>query len=237
MLIAARTATSVQLCNVSSGTAIFEIYSHRGWQPKDGVFVVWSPDGHLLAFQRSENEVELWDVEARKTHLILTPNAGAVSFAFSPDSQCAVVGCMDGTAIIWDMLTGRPLERLYGHPWRVLYVSFMPDGNGIVTCGNERLKYWDISPFLAKRDRGILEELDLLGMSGEEGKNGSICQTSFTPPETRWIVSISISPDGRWIALCYLNSYGVFIWGIQSGMSETVLDREKIFPGLYSRCT
>lgn len=55
--------------------------------------------------------------------------------AFSPDGDLLATASADGTAIIWDALSGDPVTRLAGHQNVVWSVAFGPDGRRVVTAG------------------------------------------------------------------------------------------------------
>jgi WD40 repeat protein len=76
---------------------------------------------------------------------ILRGHEGAVrGAAFSPDDSTIVTAGVDGTARLWDPLTGRQRALLRGHRGAVFSASFSPDGERIVTSGKDRTaRIWD----------------------------------------------------------------------------------------------
>src|SRR5262249_7468364 len=73
------------------------------------------------------------------------PSTGCeTSAAFSQDGTRVVSGSTDGTARIWDAVTGKPLRPLDGHKGGVTGVAFSPDSACVATCGLDKtVNIWD----------------------------------------------------------------------------------------------
>jgi WD40 repeat protein len=68
------------------------------------------------------------------------------SGAFSPDGPRIVTASQDGTARIWDAVSGRVIAGLRGHARPVLSAAFSPDGSRIVTASQDRTaRMWDVA--------------------------------------------------------------------------------------------
>jgi hypothetical protein len=64
--------------------------------------------------------------------------------AFSPDGHCIATASWDGTAKVWDALTGRQALTLAGHPGGVTLLAWSPDGKRVLTGSNDQTaKLWD----------------------------------------------------------------------------------------------
>jgi WD40 repeat protein len=80
---------------------------------------------------------------ANYCHLSATDEVrGAV---FSPDGTTVLTASADGTARLWDVVTGKELLRLEGHTEAVNRAAFSPDGKYIVTAS------WDGTAGLGPR--------------------------------------------------------------------------------------
>jgi len=72
-------------------------------------------------------------------------NDGGATLDISPDGKYVVMGNLE-TVSIWEMNTGRLVQRLRGHKDTVYSVAFTPDGKGLVSGAlDTTVKYWDIS--------------------------------------------------------------------------------------------
>jgi glucose repression regulatory protein TUP1 len=77
-----------------------------------------------------------------------SPNndAGVTSVTISPDGRWVAAGSLDTVVRIWEVATGKLVERLRGHRKSVYSVTFTPDGRGLVSGSLDKtLKYWDVS--------------------------------------------------------------------------------------------
>jgi len=64
---------------------------------------------------------------------------------FSPDEKLLASSSRDLTAKIWDVATGRELQKLSGYRCSVKAVAFSPDGQTVAASGNDgMLKLWDV---------------------------------------------------------------------------------------------
>ena len=75
--------------------------------------------------------------------LPLRHRAQVRSAAFSPDGHRVITGSMDGTARVWDSLTGLPVGAPLQHQQGVSSVAFSPDGTWILTVAGSTAHLWD----------------------------------------------------------------------------------------------
>jgi len=121
-------------------------------QSGDRLLATSGPSINHLTFDRSGNRfalahnkaVELWSLHDHPARLISSfTNKMSVSHVeFSPEDQYVLTSCSDltlnpGAARIWDAQTGQPAGPPLTHRDGVLYATFSPQGERIVTCGED----------------------------------------------------------------------------------------------------
>jgi WD40 repeat protein len=95
------------------------------------------------------------------------------SVAFSPGGDLLVTASEDGTARIWDALSGEERLVISGHTSGVNSAAFSPDGRIVATAGSDRaVRLWD-----AATGRPL---------------------ASFTLHSDR-VLGVAFSPDGRYL--------------------------------------
>jgi hypothetical protein len=72
---------------------------------------------------------------------------GAAVFqaCFSPDGSLVLTASGDGTARLWDALSGQPVSEPMRHAGVVDRVRFSPDGRRVVTGSRDQtVRFWDV---------------------------------------------------------------------------------------------
>lgn len=106
-----------------------------------------SPDGrYVAACYRYDNFVRLWEIESGRVVRTYSGHSQDVwSVAFSADGSRILTGSDDGTAILWDTLSSRALNR-YDIRGRVNEAVFSPDGKYIAAGSSSGyVSVWDIA--------------------------------------------------------------------------------------------
>lgn len=97
-----------------------------------------------------------------------TDNVNAV--CFSPDGKFAISGSEDKTIILWDVTTGKCLNKFTEHKSSINTLCFSPDGKELISGAGDILSIWNL--------------------------NSGLCISSYLCDSTR-INSISLSKDGK----------------------------------------
>jgi WD40 repeat protein len=166
----------------------------------------------LLAAYESQAGVLVWDVERRALRVpSLSPKRWEHALAFSPDDRVLASGAHDGTIVLWNTSTGRPLGApLQGHSGKIFGLAFSPDGRVLASGSEDRtVRLWNAATGAA------------LGapLRGHE---------PWPLGHERWGLSLAFSPDG-----------GVLASGAKDGnvMLWDVTGRERLAPALRGHPT
>jgi WD40 repeat protein/tRNA A-37 threonylcarbamoyl transferase component Bud32 len=132
--------------------------------------------------------------------LTLRGHVGDVYCAvFSPNGRLLVTGGQDGTARVWDRVSGQLLATLPCHTSDVNCVAFSPDGRTLATASDDgTIKLWDIA-------------------TGQEHRH-----VAKFPYEVN---EVAFSPDGKTLA-AGLSTGDVVRWDFPSGKEQPVLKAE-----------
>lgn len=133
------------------------------------------------------------------------------SLAFALNNKNMVSGSSDKTAIIWDVVTGKPLHVLKGHKWKVTSVAYSYDSKFVVTGSTDgTIKLWD-----AETGNELYNF---------EGKGTSVAAVAMSPDITR-IASvargINEGPDDK--------KYLIYIWDSRQELQKVKDARYKKF--------
>jgi len=76
---------------------------------------------------------------------ILNSSAVGSALTISPDGLWIATGHTDGTARVWDAVTGKEIGRLAGHLEAVTALAFAPDGATLLTASLDKTaRLWDL---------------------------------------------------------------------------------------------
>jgi WD40 repeat protein len=125
-------------------------------------------------------------------------DGGVFAVAVSPDSTWLVTGGQDGTARVWDTVTGRERMVLTGHDGGVSAVAVSPDSRWLAT-GDSRgtVRIWD-------------------SVNGQR-------QADFLTGHVGGVSALAVSPDGSWIVTGGVFDGKAEIWEPSTGTHRAVL--------------
>ncbi|KAG2343243.1 WD40 repeat-like protein [Suillus weaverae] len=118
--------------------------SLRLWDLESGTQI----DGNTVASGSGsgDNNVRLWNVEARKVIVKWTGHTNDVSaLCWSGDGNRVASGSWDGTARVWDVRSGKNVLRIKTGHKQVCAVMYSPDATKIATSGHYKnvVKIWN----------------------------------------------------------------------------------------------
>jgi WD40 repeat protein/serine/threonine protein kinase len=130
-----------------------QLFIYRGHSSK--VYAVaWSHDGTRIASAAGASDpkldvdhtVQVWEAGTGKLLLTYRGHTQAITgLAWSPDSKLMASASSDGTAQVWDAISGvKPLVTYRGHLDHVWDVAFSSDGRSVASCGADAtVQVWD----------------------------------------------------------------------------------------------
>ena len=109
--------------------------------------LAFNPDGTRLAASDG-SAIVLWDLETRAVRRSLRGHTKPLtSLAFSPDGALLASGSLDGSAMIWDPVSGEMLFQIANeaNPLEVFGVAFVGDGKTLATRSRAgSVTLWDM---------------------------------------------------------------------------------------------
>ncbi len=223
----------IKLWDAGTGSLVRTFHGHT-----DSIYsIAFSPDSKLLASASYDRLIKLWDVDSGKEIKTLKEHVDAVyAVAFTPDGKHLVSAAGDRTVKIWEVESGHRVATLsesqdalyalavhpsgkliaaagadkiiriwnwtetavtssgqatslarstFAHGDTVLRLAYSTDGKTLVSTGADRLiKLWDAETLREKQSLEI---------------------------QTDWVMSLALSPDGRWLAAGrYDGTFGIY---------------------------
>ena len=155
----------IRLWDTETGNELSELDGHT-WTVNA---ITFSPDGRILASGDSSGKIILWHLgahnqkptlprllrfftgnkptKAKNKHENPTLTGHTLpikALDFTTDSKKLVSGSRDGTAIVWDVETGKPLFILTGHTGFISGLRFLEDGKTLISGGNDgTIRLWN----------------------------------------------------------------------------------------------
>jgi WD40 repeat protein len=118
----------------------------RSFSTDGAVAIALSADGRRVATGQSNGSVFVWDAETGELLKSWAAHPYVSAVCFSPDSRMLATssGLEEISVKIWSVPEGKLLHTLLGHTGAVGSVSFTPDGQTLISTGNE-IRLWDVA--------------------------------------------------------------------------------------------
>jgi len=158
------------------------------------------------------------------------------SYTFTLDGKRLVSGDTDGVVLVWDVETGKIIQRLVGHDGKLITnVKVSPDGNTVISVAGDTLRFWDITPDTAAQFfEGHEGEINYAIAISPDGTKAISTAFSFSGEEFEailwdtstfevihrfpgWFLTAVFLPDGRSAILGGNREEWMVHWDIESG--------------------
>lgn len=141
LLITASEDGTARAYEMEQGQCLRVLAGHSG--PINALVV--DPQGRFIATTGPDETARVWDlVSARTLHNFPAPNGGC-SLALSQCTRFLMVGCMDGTARMYDIVSGQSVGVMEGHSSWVSAVKLLPGGKRALTASHDgSLRLWSL---------------------------------------------------------------------------------------------
>jgi WD40 repeat protein len=109
--------------------------------------IVFSPDGKMLAMNRAQKTIPVWEAATGRRRLVLEGHEESTAVvAFAPDGRTLASSSWDNTIRLWDLETGKELRKLTGHRGKAASLLFSVDGKTLISAGDDTtVLFWDVA--------------------------------------------------------------------------------------------
>jgi hypothetical protein len=143
---------TIDVLEVATGRIYREIRYGHCLRPAD---IAFTADGRLVAVPSLESapddkikwSASVWDETTGQRIGRFAAPGGGITLAFSPDMQTlAVAGVESAPIVLWDVASGRELQRLPAQESYVTALAFTPDGRSLISAlADGTAVIWDVS--------------------------------------------------------------------------------------------
>jgi WD40 repeat protein len=191
------------------------------------------PDGRTLVTGGHDGMLWLWGLPDGRALGLLEQAHAPRSLALRPDGRLLASGLGDwkGTVQLWDFPEGRPRARLEGHNGAVSSLAISPDGQWLVSGGEDsRVCVWELPD---GNFRQMLRTRDWVAALAITPDNRTLASAGYDRAVRLWklptgeplakleghtgdVTCLAMSPDGRVLA-SGSHDKDVRLWGLPEG--------------------
>ena len=201
-------------CSEDGSVFVWDIDSARKVSPNESISVIdkpsytfehgkyvldvtWSKDGKSLFSAGYDKTVKIWSLLNKSKHQSIPETDWINCIALSPDGKTLAIGTSDQsqTISLWDWKKGELIKELRGHKNFLTDLVWMSERKLISSSGDHTIRIWDV-------------------------KSGR--QIQSLEKHTDYVCSVTLSPDGHWLASKSLDET-VRIWDTQDWLERQII--------------
>ena len=191
--------------------------------PSDAADLKRAVRANLVAWSRHQTQLTNLLRHSDRVHFV----------AFSPDGRTAVTASPDGTARLWDALTGEPRGAPLRHEGGVMQAAFSPDSRLVITASLDRTaRLWEVDggrPMGAPlRHRGPVRSVAFSPdgrtvLTGSNDGAAQIWEVASQQPlgeplrHKGWVQQVAFRPDGNVAITAGQVDNTVRLWDLRTG--------------------
>lgn len=184
------------------GKCLNVLSGHQSWI----WWVIWSPDGKMLASAGNDQSIKLWDVQTGECLQTLHDDRlVGVAIAWSPDGNWLATSSTDRAVRLWNFQTGAFERELVGHQAVIWAIAWSPNGQWLASGSDDcTLKLWNLETHECKFTL--------------RGHQDQICYLAWNPNGE---MLASSSSDGT-----------IRLWEVQTGACLKTLRADRPYEGM-----
>lgn len=243
VVVASEDSSQIKILSLRTGIPLGSFEAHCG---QDVTALAITPDGKQVV-TGAWKTIKIWDLtlvqKKFKSKSIIKHGSSVQALAITPDGKQAISGDGNGTIIIWDIDSQKPLKTLPGGYNEIKSIAVTPDGQKFVSTvvsgegSYKGVQIWNLHNTKKLFGNCRAEtEVKTVAITPDSkyivsGLDNRIIiwdlesQTIFRElddPDLRSIMSVVITPDGKYI-IAGTFRHLLFVWDFKSGNKINVL--------------